>query len=92
MTSFSLVRGQGRYDLDIGQGDKAFALVREEGDVVTVSHTEVPPHRRGAGLGARLVAAVLDDIRARGKKVRPRCPFAAAFIRAHPDYADLVAG
>jgi predicted GNAT family acetyltransferase len=37
------------------------------------------------------VAAVLDDIRARGMKVRPRCPFVARFIREHPQYADLVA-
>jgi predicted GNAT family acetyltransferase len=87
----ALTRSPTRYDLDLGGGETAFALVREEGDVVTVHHTEVPRHLRGSGNGARLAAAVLDDIRARGLKVRPRCPFVAAFIRDNPQYADMVA-
>lgn len=91
MTDGSLTRNSTRYDFDLGAGATAFALVREEGGIVTVNHTEVPPHQRGRGNGARLVTAILDDIRARGMKVRPRCPFVAGFIRAHPDYADLLA-
>ena len=87
----SLTRGADRYDFDLGGGETAFALFREQDDVVAVYHTEVPRHLRGRGDGARLVAAVLDDIRARGLKVRPRCPFVAAFIRDNPRYADLVA-
>lgn len=86
----ALTRSPTRYDFDLHGGETASALVREEGDVVTIYHTEVPRHLRGAGHGARLVTAVLDDIRARGKKVRPRCPFVAAFIRANPRYTDLV--
>ena len=38
----------------------------------------------------QLVSGVLDDIRARGLEVVPLCPFAAAYIRRHPEYADLV--
>ncbi len=91
MSSSSLTRTPTRYDFDLGGGETAFALVHEEGDVVTVNHTEVPRHLRGNGNGARLVAAVLDDIRARGMKVRPRCPFVAGFIRDNPHYADLLA-
>jgi predicted GNAT family acetyltransferase len=87
----ALTRSPERYDFDLGGGETAFALVREEGDVVTVYHTEVPRRLRGSGNGARLVTAVLDDIRARGRKVRPRCPFVAAFIRDNPQYADLLA-
>ena len=53
-------------------------------------HTEVLPSFEGKGLGARLVAGALDDIRARGLRVVPFCPFVRAYIRRHPDYADLV--
>jgi uncharacterized protein len=36
------------------------------------------------------VRGALDDMRARGLKVAPVCPFVAAYIRRHPEYADLV--
>jgi len=42
-------------------------------------------------VGSALVRAVLDDVRRRGLRVEPRCPFIAAFIARHPAYADLVA-
>ncbi|MDE3189601.1 MAG: N-acetyltransferase [Acidobacteriota bacterium] len=51
-------------------------------------HTEVEPKRRG--LGTEIVRGALDDLRERGLKVVPVCPFVAAFIRRHPEYADLV--
>jgi predicted GNAT family acetyltransferase len=48
------------------------------------------PSAEGRGLGSRLVAGALDDIRARGLRAVPLCPFAAAYARRHPEYADLV--
>ena len=44
----------------------------------------------GRGLGGRLVVGALDDIRARGLLTVPLCPFAAEYIRRHPEYQDLV--
>jgi len=32
------------------------------------------------------------DLRARGLKLIPLCPFVRAYLRRHPDQADLVAG
>ncbi len=63
-----------------------------DGDVVVVPHTEVIPDRRGHGLGAEMVRGVLDDLRARGALVRPRCWYVAEFIDEHPQYQDLVSG
>jgi predicted GNAT family acetyltransferase len=37
-----------------------------------------------------LVEAALTDIRVRGLRVVPLCPFVAGYIRRHPEYADLV--
>jgi predicted GNAT family acetyltransferase len=51
-------------------------------------HTEVDPKREG--LGTELVRGALDDMRARGLRVVPVCPFVGAFIKRHPEYADLV--
>lgn len=53
-------------------------------------HTDVDPKWEGHGAGSALVQGALDDVRARGLKVRPVCPFVAAYIRRHPDYEEIV--
>ena len=54
-------------------------------------HTEVEDGFEGHGVGGRLVAGALDDVRARGLTVTVYCRFANAYIQRHPEYADLVA-
>ena len=80
-----------RYEMPLDDGSVAVALYRRAGDRLVVYHTEVPPALNGQGLGSALVAGVLDDARARGLKVVPRCSFVAAFFRDHPEYRDLLA-
>ncbi len=53
-------------------------------------HTEIGPDFEGTGLGQKLVAFALDDVRSKGGSVVPICPFFAAYIRRHPEYDDLV--
>ena len=62
-----------------------------EGDVVAFTHTGTPAAHRGQGLAATLTRFALDDLRARGLKVRPLCSYTASYIEAHPQYLDLVA-
>jgi predicted GNAT family acetyltransferase len=80
-----------RYEM--WSGDTLAGIIRytRDDDVVTMVHTEVEPAFEGEGLGNTLVAGALDDARARGKHVRPLCPFVASYIRRHPEYANLVA-
>ena len=61
-------------------------------DVITFLHTEVDSAVEGQGLGSRLAAGALDDVRRRGLRVIAKCPFIAAYLKRHPDYADLLAG
>jgi predicted GNAT family acetyltransferase len=61
------------------------------GDVFTFTHVGVPPVIEGRGVGGRLVQFALDDVRAQGGRVIPRCPFVRAWIRRNPSYADLLA-
>lgn len=73
-------------------GEVAGASYYRDGDGVRVlTHTEVADEFEGRGVGSRLIAGALDDIRTRGLRVRPLCPFAAAYVERHPEYADLVA-
>ena len=64
---------------------------RTEPGLVVLVHTEVASSAEGKGVGTELVAGALDDIRSRGLRVVPVCPFVAAYLRRHPEYADLVA-
>ena len=61
-----------------------------DGDVVALVHTEVEPRYEGHGVGAELVKGALDDLRARGKKVRPLCEFVLAYLERHDEYRDLI--
>ena len=82
--------GESRYELVLDEqvvGEIAYRLTPEH---MVLIHTEVWPSLENKGLGARLVAGALDDVRARGLRVVPFCPFVRSYIRRHPDYADLV--
>lgn len=54
-------------------------------------HTEVLPEFGGRGIASALVRRVLDDARAAGQTVTPRCPLFASHFRRHPEDADLLA-
>lgn len=81
---------QNRYELVV-DGVTAIVEYRRAGDVVDLTHTEVPQALAGRGVGSALARGTLDLVRAAGLKVRPSCPFIAAFIQRDPDYQDLVA-
>jgi predicted GNAT family acetyltransferase len=63
---------------------------RRDPDRIVLVHTEVSPALEGHGLASRLVAGALDDIRTRGLRVVPVCPFVRSYLRHHPEYEDLV--
>lgn len=81
---------RGRYEYPI-EGRIAFINYRRAGDVVALTHAEVPPELEGRGVGSNLVRGVLDLIRERGEKMLPQCSFVAAFVRRNPEYQDLLA-
>jgi predicted GNAT family acetyltransferase len=84
------VPGHSRYELRLDDQVVGHVEYRRHGDVVELVHTEVDDGHEGEGLGSQLAAGVLDDIRHRGLRVQPSCPFIASYIDRHPGDADLV--
>jgi predicted GNAT family acetyltransferase len=79
-----------RYEIRDGDRVLGIAAYHRRGDVLVFTHTEVNPDEGRSGLGSTLVRGALDDVRAKGEKVIPQCPFVKGWIERHPDYADLV--
>ena len=81
-----------RYELVRGAEVLGFLLYRIELDgAVVLVHTDVEPAYEGQGLGSVLVKGALDDLRERGVRAVPLCPFVRAYIRRHPEYAPVSA-
>ncbi|MGV3635578.1 MAG: GNAT family N-acetyltransferase [Pseudorhodoplanes sp.] len=78
-----------RFELKAGD-HVAVAYYTTAPGVLTFTHTEVPPALSGQGIGSTLARGALEQVRARGLKVVPKCPFIAAYIAKHPEFADLV--
>jgi predicted GNAT family acetyltransferase len=79
-----------RYELWSGSDLAGFASFREGPGWIKLFHAEVGSAFEGRGLGSRLAAGALDDVRSQGIGVIPACPFIAHFVNEHPEYADLV--
>jgi predicted GNAT family acetyltransferase len=78
-----------RFELKVGD-HVAMAYYTLAPDVITFTHTEVPKELSGQGVGTKLARGALEQVRARGLKVVPKCPFIAAFIGKTPEFAGLV--
>ena len=80
-----------RYELRQDGRVVAFAQYHREGDALAFTHTEVESALEGQGLGSRLAAYALEDVRRRGLKAVPRCSFIAGYIARHEtDFGDLL--
>jgi predicted GNAT family acetyltransferase len=74
-----------RYELLVGGTLAGEILYRLRSDAVVLVHTEIAPQFEGQGLGSKLVAGALADIRARGLRPVAVCPFVRAYLQAHPE-------
>jgi predicted GNAT family acetyltransferase len=79
-----------RYELLVDGELAGFLRYNMRAGRIILVHTEIDEARAGHGLASILVAGALDDIRVRGLKIVPVCPFVERFLKRHPDYDDLV--
>lgn len=91
-TQFVQAEQRHRYEVHVGGATAGFTQYRvlSDGAVLAFDHTEVADGYSGMGLASKLVTFALDDVRAKGQRIRPYCPYVRAFIKRHREYADLV--
>ncbi|NLH69863.1 MAG: N-acetyltransferase [Brooklawnia sp.] len=82
--------GRSRYEARLDGQLAGFAEYELGDGLITFTHTLVRPVFEGRGVGAALVRAALDDVRAAGtRKVTTSCPFFRGWLERHPEYHDL---
>lgn len=62
----------------------------QDGKNFVITHVGVHPELRGQGVAGRLVEVSLEYARENSLRVIPMCSYAAAYLRRHPEYADLM--
>jgi predicted GNAT family acetyltransferase len=78
-----------RYEVFVDGDLAGFSAYRDEPGRRVFTHTKIDADYEGHGVGSALARVALDDTRAQGLSVAPRCPFIAEYIHRHPEYADL---
>jgi len=79
-----------QFELLVDGEQAGLAAYRERDGVVTVTHSEVDRRFRGQGLANELARRTLDQLRERGVKVVPMCPFFARYVGEHHEYDDII--
>jgi len=61
----------------------------QDGKNFVITHVGVHPDLRGQGIAGRIVQVSLEYAKDNNLRVVPMCSYAAAYIRRHPEYAEL---
>jgi len=61
----------------------------QDEDTFVITHVGVQPELRGLGVAGKLTQASLEFAKSKSLRVIPMCSYASAFIRRHPEYAEL---
>ena len=63
----------------------------DDGSARAILHVEADHELRGSGAAGRFMQALVDHAREEGLTLVPRCGYAVAWFRRHPDQRDVAA-
>jgi uncharacterized protein len=87
MIAVSHDAGAHRFTTEV-EGSHAYLDYTLAGDVMTITHTRVPPAIGGRGIAAELMRTALAAARGAGWSVKPACSYAVAYMARHPQEPD----
>lgn len=95
MTDFRDVRADQRFEQGFadaqGQLRTVFADYAVQGQTRVILHVEADPALRGTGAAGRFMQSLAEHARAEKLKLAPRCSYAVAWLKRHPEFDDVVA-
>lgn len=62
-----------------------------KGNVMFLTHTEVPKELGGRGIGKELVQFALNYIKEHNYTLAPLCPFVAAYVKKNSEWKEILA-
>jgi hypothetical protein len=81
----------GRYVAKVaGKPDSEMTFSKAGEKILIIDHTGVPDELGGMGVGKALVEHMVMDVRARGLKIIPLCPFTRATLVKHKEWQDIL--
>ncbi|RZJ64341.1 MAG: N-acetyltransferase [Flavobacterium sp.] len=80
-----------RFELDVDGHTAIIESILAKGDIMFLTHTEVPAALEGKGVGKRIVESALNYIKDHDYKLAPLCPFVAAYLKRHPEWKTILA-
>jgi len=80
---------KGRFEAQLEGEDVAFVAYSLRGNIIEMTHTEVPSAYAGQGIASKMVRDALEYAKAHKLRVIPTCPVVAAYIKKHPEYEDI---
>src|SRR5688500_2965221 len=83
-------REKTRYRVWLGDELAGFSEYETAPGRIVFTHTVVREKFEGRGVGTRLAKFALDDVRSRGLRVTPICPFIRAYLERHREYDSIV--
>ena len=94
-TQFRDVPSEHRFEEGFTDGEgetrAVFADYAVQGETRVILHVEADPALRGAGAAGRFMQSLAEHARAEGLKLTPRCSYAVAWLKRHPEYEDVLA-
>ncbi len=81
---------QHRFVIQSGGEQVGVMEYQNDGRTLALLHVETDRAHSGQGIAGELTRVVLDEAREQGLAVLPFCPYVSAWMRKHPEYADLV--
>jgi len=79
-----------RYEAFLGDEKAGYSEYEIRPDRVVFTHTVVRPKFEGKGIGSRLAKFAVEDVRARGLRITPVCPFIRSWLKRHEEYDEMV--
>jgi uncharacterized protein len=74
----------------VENGLTVFAAYRQHESRYILVHVEADPALRGTGAADRLMADIVALAREKNLQITPRCAYAVAWFKRHPDAADVI--